>query len=122
MRFTPDHEYVNVSGDVATIGISDHAQRQLGDVVYVELPEIGTKFDKGAAAAVVESVKAASDVFTPVSGEVVAVNDALTSETSLINDDAEGRGWLFKLKLSDPKEAEALMDAATYADFLKTLD
>ena len=122
MRFTPDHEYVNVSGDVATIGISDHAQRQLGDVVYVELPEIGTKFDKGAAAAVVESVKAASDVFSPVGGEVVAVNDAVTSETSLINDDAEGRGWLFKLKLSDPKEAEALMDAATYADFLKTLD
>jgi len=122
MRFTRDHEYVNVSGDVGTVGISDHAQGQLGDVVYVELPEIGARFDKGAAAAVVESVKAASDVFTPVSGEVVAVNDALTSETSLINDDAEGRGWLFKLKLSDPKEAEALMDAATYADFLKTLD
>jgi glycine cleavage system H protein len=122
MRFTPDHEYVNVSGDVATIGISDHAQRQLGDVVYVELPEIGTKFDKGAAAAVVESVKAASDVFSPVGGEVVAVNDAVTSETSLINDDAQGRGWLFKLKLSDPGEVEALMDAETYADFLKTLD
>jgi len=96
MRFTRDHEYVNVSGDVGTVGISDHAQGQLGDVVYVELPEIGARFDKGAAAAVVESVKAASDVFTPVSGEVVAVNDALTSETSLINDDAEGRGWLFK--------------------------
>jgi len=122
MRFTRDHEYVNVSGDVATIGISDHAQRQLGDVVYVELPEIGTKFDKGAAAAVVESVKAASDVFSPVGGEVVAVNDAVTSETSLINDDAQGRGWLFKLKLSDPGEVEALMDAETYADFLKTLD
>ena len=122
MRFTPDHEYVNVSGDVATIGISDHAQRQLGDVVYVELPEIGTKFDKGAAAAVVESVKAASDVFSPVGGEVVAVNDAVTSETSLINDDAQGRGWLFKLKLSDPGEVEALMDAETYADFLTTLD
>ena len=122
MRFTPDHEYVNVSGDVATIGISDHAQRQLGDVVYVELPEIGTKFDKGAAAAVVESVKAASDVFSPVGGEVVAVNDAVTSETSQIIDEAQGRGWLFKLKLSDPGEVEALMDAETYADFLKTLD
>ena len=122
MRFTRDHEYVNVSGDVGTVGISDHAQGQLGDVVYVELPEIGTKFDKGAAAAVVESVKAASDVFSPVGGEVVAVNDAVTSETSLINDDAQGRGWLFKLKLSDPGEVEALMDAETYADFLKTLD
>jgi glycine cleavage system H protein len=122
MRFTRDHEYVNVSGDIATIGISNHAQGQLGDVVYVELPEIGAKFDKGAAAAVVESVKAASDVFSPVSGEVIAVNESVTKETSLINDDAEGRGWLFKLKLSDPKQAEALMDADAYADFLKTLD
>jgi glycine cleavage system H protein len=122
MRFTREHEYVNVSGDFGTVGISDHAQGQLGDVVFVELPEIGAKFAKGAPAAVVESVKAASDVFAPVGGEVVAVNDAVTSETSLINDDAEGRGWLFKLKLSNPKEADALMDADAYADFLKTLD
>ena len=122
MRFTRDHEYVNVSGDVGTVGISDHAQAQLGDVVYVELPEVGAKFDKGAAAAVVESVKAASDVFSPVSGEVVEVNKAVSDESALINDDAEGRGWLFKLKLADPKELDGLMDEAAYADFLKTLD
>jgi glycine cleavage system H protein len=122
MRFTRDHEYVNVSGDIGTVGISDHAQGQLGDVVYVELPEVGAKLDKGAAAAVVESVKAASDVFSPVGGEVVAVNNTLTSQSSIINDDAEGAGWLFKLKLSHPEEAEALMDVDAYADFLKTLD
>jgi len=122
MRFTRDHEYVNVSGDVGTVGISDHAQAQLGDVVYVELPEVGTKFDKGAAAAVVESVKAASEVFSPVSGEVVAVNGVVATQTAVINEDAEGRGWLFKLKLSDPKELDALMDADAYAKFLVTLD
>ena len=122
MLFTEDHEYLNVSGDVATVGISNHAQGQLGDIVYVELPEVGAKFDKGAAAAVVESVKAASDVFSPVSGEVVEVNKAVSDESALINDDAEGRGWLFKLKLADPKELDGLMDEAAYADFLKTLD
>ena len=121
MRFTPDHEYVNVSGDVATIGISDHAQRQLGDVVYVELPEIGTKFDKGAAAAVVESVKAASDVFSPVSGEVIAVNGVVATETAVINEDAQGRGWLFRLKLAEPSEVDGLMDEAAYAEYLKTI-
>jgi glycine cleavage system H protein len=122
MRYTRDHEYVLVSGDVATVGISDHAQSQLGDVVYVELPEVGAKFAKGAAAAVVESVKAASDVFAPVSGEVVAINDAAAKQTGLVNEDAEGNGWLFRLKLTDPKEVEQLMDADAYAAFLKTLD
>ena len=122
MRYTKDHEYVLVSGDVATVGISDHAQSQLGDVVYVELPEVGAKFAKGAAAAVVESVKAASDVFAPVSGEVVAINDAAAKQTGLVNEDAEGNGWLFRLKLTDPKEVEQLMDADAYAAFLKTLD
>lgn len=121
MRYTKDHEYVSVAGAVATVGISDHAQHQLGDVVFVELPSLGAKFEKGAPAAVVESVKAASDVFCPVSGEVVEVNDALASQSSLINDEAEGAGWLFKVALSNPGEVDALMDEAAYADYLKTL-
>jgi glycine cleavage system H protein len=121
MQFTKDHEYVGVDGGVATIGISDYAQQQLGDVVFVELPALGTKFAKGAAAAVVESVKAASDVYCPVAGEVVAVNDAVTKEPSLINEDAQGRGWLFKVKLADPVDLGGLMDETAYAEFLKTI-
>ena len=121
MRFTKDHEYVRVEQSIATIGISNHAQEQLGDVVYVELPAVGAKFEKGAAAAVVESVKAASDVYCPVAGEVDAVNDAAVGEPSLINEDAEGRGWLFKIKLANPAEVDALMDEAAYAEFLKTI-
>ena len=121
MRFTRDHEYVKVEGAKATIGISDYAQQQLGDVVFVELPAVGAKFAKGAAAAVVESVKAASDVYCPVAGEVVAVNDGVTKEPSLINEDSQGRGWLFKLKLANPADADALMDEAAYAEFLKTI-
>jgi glycine cleavage system H protein len=121
MHFTKDHEYVRVEGAVCTVGISDYAQQQLGDVVFVELPAVGAKFAKGAAAAVVESVKAASDIYSPVSGEVVAVNDAVQTETSLINEDAQGRGWLFQLKLSEPRELDDLMDDAAYAEFLKTI-
>ena len=121
MRFTKDHEYVRLDQAVATVGISDHAQSQLGDVVYVELPAIGAKLEKGAAAAVVESVKAASDVYSPITGEVVAVNDAAQSEPNLINEDAQGRGWLFKMKLANPNELDGLMDEAAYADFLTTI-
>ena len=121
MRFTKDHEYVRVEGAVATVGISDYAQQQLGDVVFVELPTVGAKFDKGAAAAVVESVKAASDIYSPASGEVVAVNDVVQKETTLINEDAQGRGWLFQLKLTDPREVDGLMDEAAYAEYLKTI-
>lgn len=121
MRFTRDHEYVIVSGDVATVGISDHAQSQLGDVVYVELPEIGAKFDKGAAAAVIESVKAASDVYCPVSGEVIAVNHEAVAQTGIVNEDSQGRGWLFRLKLTNPKEIDELMDEDAYAAYLKTV-
>ena len=121
MRFTRDHEYVRLDGAVATVGISDYAQQQLGDVVFVELPAVGAKFAKGAAAAVVESVKAASDIYSPVGGEVVAVNAAVQKETSLINEDAQGRGWLFQLKLADPSELDGLMDDAAYAEFLKTI-
>jgi len=121
MRFTKDHEYVSFENGLATIGISDYAQSQLGDVVFVELPPLGAKFARGAAAAVVESVKAASDVFCPVAGEVIAVNEAVTKEPSLINEDAQVRGWLFKARLVDPSELDALMDEAAYAEFLKTI-
>jgi glycine cleavage system H protein len=121
MRYTRDHEYISVNGNIATVGISDHAQNQLGDIVYVELPEIGAKFDKGAAAAVVESVKAASDVYSPLSGEVVEVNTPLADQTAIINEDAEGRGWLFKLKIGKPDELADLMDEAAYADYLKSV-
>ena len=121
LRFTKDHEYVRVDGDIGTVGISDHAQHQLGDVVYVELPALGAKFAKGAGAAVVESVKAASDVFAPVSGEVVAVNGEVDAEPGLINQDALGRGWIFKIKLGDPAELKTLMSQSDYEAFLKTL-
>jgi len=121
MRFSRDHEYIEVAGDVATIGISEHAQQQLGDIVFVDLPQIGAKFKKGDAAAVVESVKAASDVFAPASGEIVAINDKLGASPSLVNEDAQGQGWLFKLKLSAPAEIDGLMDGEAYAEYLKTI-
>ncbi|MGD1015865.1 MAG: glycine cleavage system protein GcvH [Roseiarcus sp.] len=121
IRFTKDHEYVRVDGDVGTVGISDHAQQQLGDLVFVELPAVGAKLDKGAGAAVVESVKAASDVFAPVSGVVVAVNREVDAEPGLINRDALGRGWIFKIKLADRKQLDALMGQSDYETFLNTL-
>ena len=121
MRFTRDHEYVEPAADVATVGISEHAQSQLGDIVFVDLPAVGAKFKKGEAAAVVESVKAASDVFAPASGEVVAVNSKLADSPSLVNEDAQGQGWLFKLKLDTPAELDGLMDGDAYAEYLKTI-
>jgi glycine cleavage system H protein len=120
-RFTKDHEYARLEGDVAVVGISDHAQAQLGDVVFVELPAVGAKLKKGDSAAVVESVKAASDVFAPVSGEVVEVNKDVDAEPGLINQDPTGRGWLVKIKLADAKELAALLSEADYEAFLKTL-
>ena len=120
-RFSKDHEYIIVDGDVGTVGISEHAQSQLGDVVFVELPAVGDKVAKGAQAAVVESVKAASEVFSPASGEVVAVNGALEGEPSLINEDAMGKGWIVKIRLSDAAELDELMDEAAYQEFLKTI-
>jgi glycine cleavage system H protein len=120
-RYSKDHEYVRPEGDIGVVGVSEHAQAQLGDVVYVELPTVGDRLAKGAQAAVVESVKAASEVFCPASGEVVAVNGRLESEPSLINEDALGEGWIFKLRLSDNSELDGLMDEAAYQDFLKTL-
>ncbi|MFT3965707.1 MAG: glycine cleavage system protein GcvH [Sphingobium sp.] len=119
--FTDEHEWIDVSGDIATVGITDYAQEQLGDIVFVELPEEGKAFSKGDDAAVVESVKAASDIYAPASGEVVEVNGALEDEPALVNSDAEEEGWFFKLRLADPGELDALMDEAAYKAFVAGL-
>ena len=113
--FTPDHEWLRIEGDIATIGVTDYAQSQLGDVVFVDLPKVGRKLKNAEAAAVVESVKAASDVYAPISGEVVEVNEDLASEPALVNSDAAGRAWFFKLKIADKGELDGLMDEAAYA-------
>ena len=118
LRFTKDHEWVRLDGDLAAIGITDFAQSQLGDVVYVELPEVGRRLEQGKAAAVVESVKAASDVFAPVSGEVAEVNEELAADPARVNADPMGEGWFLKMRLADPKELEALMDEAAYQRFV----
>ena len=120
-RYTRDHEYVQIDADIGVVGISDHAQAQLGDVVFVELPKVGAKLAKGAAAAVVESVKAASDVYTPVSGEVIEVNSAVEAQPGLINEDSAGKGWLMKIRLADPREVDELMDEGAYSAFLATI-
>ncbi len=117
-RYSKDHEYVRLEGDVAVIGISTYAQEQLGDVVFVELPEVGKTVAQGKEAAVVESVKAASEVYAPVSGEVVEVNSELESAPATVNEDAEGKGWFLKLKLSNPAEFDALMSADDYKAFV----
>ena len=122
VRYTKDHEYVRVDGDIVTVGISDHAQSQLGDVVFVELPAVGRKVEQGGDAAVVESVKAASEVYAPVSGEVVEVNHELEAAPATVNEDPLGRGWFMKIRLSDKSELDGLMDEAAYLAFLKTLD
>lgn len=121
LYFTREHEWVRVEGDTATIGISSHAQEALGDIVFAEVPEAGRKVSKGQEAAVVESVKAASDVYAPVSGEVIEGNPALADDPSIINSDPEGEGWFFKLRLDNPSEVEGLMDEAAYRDWIKTL-
>jgi glycine cleavage system H protein len=121
-RYTKDHEWIRLDGEVATVGITEHAQSQLGDIVYVELPEIGRKIEKGGDAAVVESVKAASDVYAPASGEVVAVNQSLDGAPGSINEEAEGKGWFFRLKLSAPDELNELMTDVQYKEFLNTLE
>jgi glycine cleavage system H protein len=121
LYFTKEHEWIRVDGDTATVGISNHAQEALGDIVFAEVPEAGRKVSKGQEAAVVESVKAASDVYAPVSGEVVEGNQAVADDPSLINSDPEGEGWFFKLRLDNPGEVEGLMDEAAYRDWLATL-
>jgi glycine cleavage system H protein len=112
--YTEDHEWIAVEGDTGTVGISNFAQDQLGDIVFVEVPEIGRSVEKGEETAVVESVKAASEVYAPVSGEVVDANAALEDAPETVNEDAEGSGWFFKLRISDPGELEGLMDEAAY--------
>lgn len=119
--FTKDHEWVRLEGDSAVVGITDYAQSQLGDVVYVELPEVGKTFAKGDDAAVVESVKAASDVYAPVSGLVIAVNAKLADAPGTINEAAEGEGWFMKLTLTEPGELENLLDETAYKAFVETL-
>ena len=118
-KFSKDHEWVRVDGDIATIGITSHAQEQLGDVVFVEVPEVGRKVSAGEAVAVVESVKAASDVYAPVSGEVTEANADLAGNSGLVNEDAEGKAWFFKLRLSNTSELDGLMDRAAYDAFVK---
>ena len=121
MKFTKDHEWVSLDGDIATVGIPKHAADALGDVVFVEVPEVGKIVAKGASFAVVESVKAASDVYAPVSGEVVEANDALSTAPETVNAAPEGDGWFAKIKVSDVSELDALMDQAAYDAFLATL-
>ena len=120
LYFTKDHEWIRVEGDTATIGISDHAQEALGDIVFAEVPEAGRRVSKGQEAAVVESVKAASDVYAPVSGEVTEGNPAIADDPAVINRDAEGEGWFFKLKLDNPGELDGLMDEGAYREWVKT--
>ncbi|CAN1489985.1 GcvH Glycine cleavage system H protein (lipoate-binding) [Rhabdaerophilaceae bacterium] len=119
--FTKDHEYIHVEGEVGTVGITDYAQGQLGDVVFVELPDLGKTVTKGGEAAVVESVKAASEVYAPVSGEVVEVNSKLPDSPAIVNEDPAGAGWFMKIRLSNTDELAGLMSEAQYAEFLKSI-
>ena len=121
VKFTDEHEWIRLEGDIATVGITDYAQNQLGDVVYVELPKPGQKVEKGKQAAVVESVKAASEVYAPVTGEVVEANQALVDEPATVNADPMGRGWFMKLRLADKSQLDGLMDEAGYKKFVEGL-
>lgn len=122
LKFLSSHEWVAVDGDVATVGISDHAQELLGDLVFVELPEVGEEIAAGDEVAVVESVKAASDVYAPISGEIIEVNEELDDSPEAINSDAFGDGWIYKVKMSDPDEANDLMNAESYAESIAEED
>lgn len=118
-RFTQDHEYIRVDGDIATVGITTHAQEQLGDIVFVEVPDVGRTVAQKEATAVVESVKAASEIYAPVSGEIVEANADLAANPALVNEDAEGKAWFFKLRIADKSELDGLMDRAAYEEFVK---
>jgi glycine cleavage system H protein len=119
IKFTKDHEWVSLDGDIATVGITDHAQSALGDVVFIEVPEVGRQLKQKDAAAVVESVKAASEVYAPISGEVVAANADLAGAPAMVNEDAQGKAWFFKLKIANTAELDGLMDQAAYDAFVK---
>ena len=119
LRFTTEHEWIRLEGDLAVVGITDYAQSQLGDVVYVELPEIGRQVEKGKEAAVVESVKAASEVYAPASGEVAEVNEAIAADPAKVNADPMGEGWFIKLRLANPKELDGLLDEEAYKRFVE---
>ncbi len=121
-KYTKENEWIIVEGETGTVGISDHAQEQLGDIVYIELPEIGAQLKRAAEAATIESVKAANEIYAPVSGEVVETNPKLADEPAAVNSDPFGAGWFFKLKLGDPSELDALMDEAAYQAYLSELD
>ena len=121
-RYTKEHEWLVLDGDIVTVGISDHAQEQLGDVVFVELPELNREVTAGEACAVVESVKAASDVYAPLTGKVVEVNSEVIDDPALVNSDAEGEGWFFRLEIDDTDAFEALVDAEAYEGYVETLD
>ncbi len=118
LKFTEEHEWLKLEGDIATVGITEHATVQLGDLVFVQLPDVGAKLAKGDGAAVVESVKAASDVFAPLAGEVVEINDAIVKDPSIVNSDPQKAGWFFKLKLADVKSFDGLLDEAAYKDLV----
>ena len=122
LKYSKDHEWVRVEGDIAVIGISDYAQEQLGDVVFVELPDIGKAVKKDEEAAVVESVKAASEIYAPISGEVVEINDALTDAPETVNSDPTGEGWFMKIRIGDASEIAGLMDEAAYKTFTEEQD
>ncbi len=122
IRYTQDHEWISVDGDVATVGISDHAQEQLGEIVFVDLPAVGKTLAKSDDMAVVESVKAASDVYAPISGDVVEVNDTLDGEPGQVNDSPEDKGWFCKIKVGNPSELDDLMDGDAYQKFLETIE
>ena len=122
IKYTKDHEWISVDGDTATVGISDYAQQQLGDVVFVEVPEVGKSLNRGDEAAVVESVKAASEVYAPVTGEVTDANSALEDEPSLVNSDAMGDGWFLKMTITDASQLDELMDEAAYTAYVAGLE
>ena len=119
LKFLSSHEWVSVDGDVATVGVSDHAQELLGDLVFVELPEVGNTVTAGDSVAVIESVKAASDTYAPVSGEITEINEELEDAPERINDDAYGDGWMYRVKMEDPGEVNDLLDAASYSDSIE---
>lgn len=116
-KYSEEHEWIEMDGDIGTVGITDHAQEQLGDIVFVELPEVGAEMNKDDEAGVVESVKAASEIYAPVAGEIVEVNEVLNDNPALVNEDAEGEAWFFRIKLSDPSELDGLMSEAKYKEF-----